>query len=133
MSVDPEEADVLLSEFDQVLNTPPLRPALDEMVRMDVEADLKEIQQPLSPAPVQPFDLEERFIQSQLLQTQGIVFKQLETGIYELNWMNQTYQVTFDPSRFEDQPSLRLMTWGEPLFQALLNCLIGSQSESKVH
>lgn len=40
MSADPEEEDVLMSEFDQVLSTPPLRPALEEMVAMDVEADV---------------------------------------------------------------------------------------------
>ena len=42
MSVDPEE-DVLLSEFEAVLDAPPIRPALEDMVKMDVEADLKEI------------------------------------------------------------------------------------------
>ncbi|MEP0790539.1 hypothetical protein NDI42_15810 [Funiculus sociatus GB2-C1] len=41
MSADPEEEDVLMSEFDQVLCTPPLRPTLEEMVAMDVEADLE--------------------------------------------------------------------------------------------
>jgi hypothetical protein len=33
MSVDEQEEDVLLSEFDRVLETPPLRPALDDMVK----------------------------------------------------------------------------------------------------
>jgi hypothetical protein len=41
MSADPEEEDVLMSEFEQVLSTPPLRLALEEMVAMDVEADLE--------------------------------------------------------------------------------------------
>jgi SNF2 family DNA or RNA helicase len=47
MGADPEEEDVLLSAFDQVLATPPQRPALDDLVRWDVDADLKDIQQPL--------------------------------------------------------------------------------------
>jgi hypothetical protein len=121
MSVDPEEEDVLLAEFDTVLATPPLRPALDDMVKMDVAADLKEIQQLLPAAPVMPSDLEARFTRSPLLGSKGIVFSPTEPGVYELKWMNQIYLVTFDPLIFEDRPSLRLMTWGDPLFQALLS------------
>ena len=37
MSVDPQEEDVLISEFEQLLCPPPLHPALEEMVAMDVE------------------------------------------------------------------------------------------------
>ncbi|MBE9094199.1 hypothetical protein [Tychonema sp. LEGE 07203] len=40
MSADSEEEGVLLGEFDRILDAPPLRPALDEMVAMDVESDL---------------------------------------------------------------------------------------------
>ena len=54
MSADPQEEDVLMSEFEQVLSTPPLRLALEEMVAMDVEADLEDIRKPISPAPVTP-------------------------------------------------------------------------------
>jgi hypothetical protein len=39
MSADPEEEGVLLAEFEQVLDTPPLHPSLEEMVAMDVKAD----------------------------------------------------------------------------------------------
>jgi hypothetical protein len=35
MSADPEEG-VLLAEFEEVLDTPPLRPALEDMVAIDV-------------------------------------------------------------------------------------------------
>jgi len=52
MSADPEEEDVLLSEFDHVISAPPQRPALDDMVKRDVEADLQEIRRPLTPAAV---------------------------------------------------------------------------------
>lgn len=121
ISVDPEEEDVLLSEFDTVLEMPPLRPALDDMVRMDVEADLKEIQQPLPAAPVTPSDLEARFTRSLVLGSKGIVFSPAKPGVYELKWMNQAYLVAFDPLIFEDSPSLRLMIWGDPLFQAVLS------------
>lgn len=120
MSVDPEEEDVLLSEFDQVLSAPPLRPALDDMVRRDVEADLKEIQRPLPPTPVRMETLEQTFTRSQMLKSKGIGFTLLEPGIWNLSYRQRHYRVTFQPSLFEEKPSLRLMTWREPLFASLL-------------
>ncbi|WP_228024928.1 hypothetical protein [cf. Phormidesmis sp. LEGE 11477] len=61
MSVDPEEEDVLLSEFEAVLDAPAIRPALEDMVKMDVEADLKEIRKPLPAAPVTAAEIRELF------------------------------------------------------------------------
>ena len=61
MSVDPEEEDVLLSEFEAVLDAPPVRPALEDMVKMDVEADLKEIRKPLPPAPITAAEIQSLF------------------------------------------------------------------------
>ena len=121
MSVDPEEEDVLLSEFDQVLDTPALRPGLDDMVQRDVEADLQEIQQPLPPSPVDVGAIEATLTQSQGLRAQGITFTPLEPGIWQLQWGNQVVPVTFQPEIYDEKPSLRLMAWGDPLFEALLS------------
>jgi len=62
MSADPQEEDVLLSEFDHEIAAPPLRPALDEMVALDVEADLAEINQPLPRSPLSAETVEELLV-----------------------------------------------------------------------
>ena len=120
MSVDPEEEDVLLSEFEAVLDAPPIRPALEDMVKMDVEADLKEIRKPLPAAPITAAEIQELFTRSHLLKARGVEFSEVETGIWELKHKGTAYQVTFDPTLFEEKPSLRLMSWGDPLFDSLL-------------
>lgn len=121
MSVDLEEEDALLSEFDQVLVTPPLRPALDEMVKRDVEADLQEIQKPLLPAPMTLDAIEQTLTQSMLLKYRGVQFEAIEPAVWRLTYQKASYLVTFQPKTFEERPSLRLMTWGEPLFDTLVN------------
>lgn len=40
ISADPEEEDVLLSQFEKVLDSPPMRLAIEDMVATDIEADL---------------------------------------------------------------------------------------------
>jgi ERCC4-related helicase len=120
MSVDPEEADVVLSDFEAILDTPPLRPALDEMVVMDVEADLAEIQQPTAPSPVSHTDIERCLTQSQLLKAAGVQFEATESNTWQLTLKDTQYEVTFDPALYDQRPSLRLMTWGDPVFAQLL-------------
>jgi hypothetical protein len=121
MSADPEEEDVLLSKFDHVLSAPPQRPALDDMVKRDVEADLQEIRRPLPPAAVSLEAIEEALTQSQVLKSEGVVFTQLEPGVWELIYKQQHYSVTFRPEVFGERPSLRLLMWGDPLFESLLS------------
>ncbi|WP_035984288.1 SNF2-related protein [Leptolyngbya sp. KIOST-1] len=120
MSVDAEEEDVLLSEFDNVLAAPPQRPALDDMVKRDVEADLQDIRRPLPPTAINPEAIEEAFTQSVLLQTKGVHFTPVEPGIWQMSYGQWANPVTFQPALFADKPSLRLMTWGDPLFHQLL-------------
>jgi ERCC4-related helicase len=120
MSVDAEEEDVLLSEFDNVLAAPPQRPALDDMVKRDVEADLQDIRRPLPPTAINPKAIEETFTQSVLLQTKGVHFTLVESGIWQMSYGQWVNPVTFQPAIFADKPSLRLMTWGDPLFHQLL-------------
>lgn len=121
MSVDPDEEDVLLSEFETVLDTPPLRPALDEMIEMDVRSDLDAIRQPIPQSPITIEEIEQLFTTSGKLRSQGVQFERVQAGIWKLTHQNQQYLITFDPSKYDDQPSLRLMLPGEPLFEQLLN------------
>lgn len=117
MSADPEEEGVLLADFEQVLETPPLRPSLDEMVAMDVEADLLEIRHPLPSTPLTAESLEELLTRSQILKTLGFYFEKIEPKIWQLRFKNQTYSVTFYPEVFDEQPSLQFMSFGNPLLE----------------
>ncbi|KYC37320.1 helicase [Scytonema hofmannii PCC 7110] len=120
MSADPEEEDVLMSEFDSVLEKPPLRPAMEEMVAMDLEADLAEIQKPVPPAPFTPETVEQLFTTSVILRACGAKFENKGDRIWYLTYKGQDYTVTFYPSVFDETPSMRLMTFGDPIFETLL-------------
>ncbi|WP_319421500.1 DEAD/DEAH box helicase [Pleurocapsa sp. FMAR1] len=120
MSADPEEEDVLLAEFEQVLNTPPLRPGLEEMSAMDVQADLKEIQKPLVVSPITSEQIEALLTNSQMLIANDIFFEPQGDRIWELTYKNEVYIVTFYVNVFDKKPSLRLMNFGDPLFRQLL-------------
>jgi hypothetical protein len=122
MSADPEEEDVLLSEFDQVLDTPHLRLALDEMVALDVEADLEEICQPIASAPITTEAIEQIFTNSALLKSSGAVFETASRRTWQLIYKGQTHAVTL-PEVFDQNPSLRLMNFGYPLFKELIMLL----------
>lgn len=124
MSADPEEEDVLMSEFEQVLSMPPLRLALEEMVAMDVEADLEDIRKPISPTPVTPETIEQLFTASTILRSCGALFESKGEHTWQLTYKGRNYRVTFYPEVFDERPSLRLMSFGEPLFEELLENII---------
>jgi hypothetical protein len=124
MSADPEEEGVMLSEFETVLETPPLRPALDEMVEIDVESDLKEISKPLPLSPIIPENIQDLFINSQIFKQLGIEFHPVSEGIFQLRYQSQSYLVTFSPQRYEENPSLYFLTFGNPLFKNLLDQIV---------
>jgi hypothetical protein len=130
MSADPEEEGVLLAEFEQVLNTPPLRPALEDMVAMDVEADLAEIRQPIVQTPVTPEQIEKLFTNSKIFQANQIFFEARGDRTWQLSYLSKTYSVTFYPDVFEEMPSLRFLNFGEPLFYKLLSIM---QEELRSH
>ena len=119
-SVDPEEEDVLLSDFDQVLDTPPLRPALDEMVKMDVEADFADIHAVRSASPLTISEIENQLTTSKILQNSGINFAPLQDQIWQISLQGKNYEVTFHPEIFDERSSLHLMAYGDPLFDRLL-------------
>lgn len=123
MSADPEEEDVLMSEFDLVLNTPPPRLAIEEMVAMDLDADLAEIQKPISTAPFTPETIEQLFTSSAILKANGVQFERRAESIWQLTYKGQTYTITFYPKVFDEMPSLRLMNFGDPLFEQLLKAI----------
>jgi len=125
MSADPEEEDVLMSQFDSFLDSPPLRPAIAEMVAMDLDADLAEIQKPMTPTPLTPEMIEKLFTCSEIVQAIAASFiPQTESSnqhrVWQLAYKGQNYTVTFYPDVFEEMPSLRLMSFGDPLFEELL-------------
>lgn len=124
MSADPEEEDALFSEFDQSINEPSLRPALDDLVAMDVEADIAEIQKPIPLSPFASEEIEQLFTTSQILNSKGIKFEKTLDKVWNLHFQQQKYQITFYPDVFDEFPSIRLMSFGDPIFEKILNCVL---------
>jgi SNF2 family DNA or RNA helicase len=120
MSADPEEEDVLMSEFDSVLDAP-LRPGIEAMVTMDLDADLAEIQKPIPPTPFTPESIEHLFTTSTILKSTGVIFQLNGERTWLLIYKGKEYQITFYPDVFDEMPSLRLINFGEPLFAELLH------------
>ncbi|WP_017721103.1 DEAD/DEAH box helicase [Kamptonema formosum] len=120
MSADPEEEGVLLAEFEDILQAPPVRPNLDEIAAMDVEADLEEIRRQIPPAPLTPESIEQLFVNSELLKTCGAIFEPAGERTWQLTYRNYNCKVTFYPEIFDQMPSLRLMSFADPLFEELL-------------
>ncbi len=120
MSADPEEEGLLLAEFEQVLDTPTLRPSLEEMTAMDVQADLIEIRKPLASSPIALEQIELLFTDSHILRAENVFFESQGDHIWELTYKDKTYPVTFYPDIFNEKSSLRLMNFGDPLFEQLL-------------
>jgi hypothetical protein len=87
------------------------------MVKMDVEADLKEIRKPLPPSPIKVAEIQELFTRSHLLKARGTEFSEVEAGIWALKRKGLDDRVTFDSTLFEEKPSLRLMTLGRSLIR----------------
>ncbi|MBD2093264.1 DEAD/DEAH box helicase family protein [Microcoleus sp. FACHB-1515] len=135
MSADPQEEDVLLSEFDHDLDSPPLRPALDQMVVMDVEADIAEIRKATSPSPVTPEAIEQLLTTSTLIRSCGARFELLSDSsagrTWKLTFKGQIHAVTFYTAVFEEQPSLRLMSFGDPLFEELIATVVSDRPSSR--
>jgi SNF2 family DNA or RNA helicase len=124
MSADPQEEDVLMAAFEQGFDLAPLRPSLDEMIERDVEADIQEVNQPLVPSPITWKQVETLFTQSEQVRQQGFTFTELGHSIWQLARSGQpTERVTFNPAVFDDHPSLRLLAYGDPLFEQLIALL----------
>ncbi|MCC5624759.1 helicase-related protein [Nostoc sp. CHAB 5715] len=123
MSADPEEEDVLMSQFDSVLDSPPPRLAIEEMVAMDLDADLAEIQKPIPSTPFTPEIIEQLFTNSAILKASGVQFEKRSERTWQLNYKGQDYTVTFYPNVFDEMPSLRLMNFGDSLFEKMLQTI----------
>jgi hypothetical protein len=65
-------------------------------------------------------DLEQRLTDTPVVTACGARFEAESDRVWRLQWDQQTYRVTFGPAAFFDTPSLRLMTYGEPLFEQLV-------------
>lgn len=91
------------------------------MIPMDVEADLTEIQKPIPSAPFTSERLEQLFTSSHLLKMQGIMFEKANNQVWQLTYKNKTYAVTFYPQVLDEMPALQLMSFGNPIFEDILN------------
>ncbi|GJD19915.1 hypothetical protein RIVM261_048710 [Rivularia sp. IAM M-261] len=122
MSADPEEEDVLMSDFESVIEAPLGRLSIEEMTTMDLEADIAEIQKPIAPSPFQPESIEQMFTTSVIFNNQSILFTRIQDKdkVWQLLYKGNIYNVTFYPNVFDEMPSLRLMSFGDPLFEELL-------------
>ena len=120
MSADPEEEDVLMSDFEQVIDAPTLRLSIEEMTVMDLSADIPSIQEPIISAPFTPISIEQLFTTGAIFQSMGIIFLRAGDKIWQLTYKGQSYKVTFYPEVFDEMPSLRLMNFGDALFEELL-------------
>ncbi len=137
MSADPEEEDVLLSQFESVLDTPPSDLAIEDMVAIDVEADLAEIRRPIPPTPFTSEQIEQLFTTSALLKSKGAIFEvscdacggmlcdhasqtRSDHRTWQLTFQGKKYAVTFLPEVFDVKPSVRFMNFGDPLFKQLI-------------
>ncbi|MEC4853787.1 MAG: helicase-related protein [Jaaginema sp. PMC 1079.18] len=123
MSADPEEENVLMSEFEQGFEIAPVRPSLDEMVTMDIEADLVEVRQPLESSPVTVAVIEQLLARCHAIAPLGFYFEDGGDRLWRLHTPQQDYWVTFFPQVLEEKPSVRLMSFGDPLFEELLHHL----------
>jgi SNF2 family DNA or RNA helicase len=123
MAADPEEEGVLLSELENVMANPPVRPNLEAMVGINVESDLAYIRQPITPSPVTLQQTEQLLTTSQILKSKGIEFIDQGERIWQVKWKENTDQITFYPDVFDEILSLRLMSYGEPLFEELLELI----------
>ncbi|MBE9215086.1 DEAD/DEAH box helicase family protein [Plectonema cf. radiosum LEGE 06105] len=123
MSADPQEEDVLMSEFDSVIDTP-ARLAIKELVVMDMDADKNEIQKPIVPTPFTPQVIENLFNTSITLKNSNVIFTPSQEKTWQLIYKDNTYNITFYPQIFDEKPSLRLMNFGDSLFEELLELVI---------
>jgi SNF2 family DNA or RNA helicase len=120
MSADPEEEDVLMSEFESTLDAP-LRPGIEAMLTMDLDADLAEIKKPIPPTPFTSESIEDLFTTSAIFKSAGVMFERKQDKIWLLTHQGKQHQITFYPDVFDEMPSLRLMNFGEPVFAELLS------------
>ena len=124
MSADPEEEDVLMSELDSTLDSP-LGVGFEAMVTMDIEGDLGVINQPIFPTGITPEKIENVVTRSEFLKTKGIDFEKICEKIWLLKYEGEEYEVTFYPEIFGENPCLKLLNFGEPLFTLLLSQNVG--------
>lgn len=95
--------------------------AKDNTINLDIYAQqlsaLPEKQRP----PVTPLELERIFTTTLLPEGVSLQPGQ-EKGVYLLSFKSQIYRVTFNPRVYDRRPdSVKLLSYGEPLFEQLLN------------
>lgn len=110
-----------MRELEHLIDNPPIRPDFTQIVALNVDSDLDLVNKPLLPNPF-PSDLVEKiFTQSRFFFSQGIKFQNHGDYTWTLTWNQQTHKITFYPDIYEEFPSLKFMSFGEPLFERLLS------------
>jgi hypothetical protein len=114
---DPEEEDVLMSDFESVIEAPLGRLSIEEMTTMDLEADIAEIQKPIAPSPFQPESIEQMFTTSVIFNNQSILFTRIQDKdkVWQLLYKGNIYNVTFYPNVFDAQALLKINEFWRPL------------------
>jgi hypothetical protein len=87
---------------------------------MDIQADLEMIQQPIAQSPVTPDSIEAIFTQSLISRSGYIHFMRVKDNLWQINIQGRDYSITFSSNKFEENPSLRLMLFGDSLFHDVL-------------
>lgn len=96
MSAAPEEEDdVLISQFEQKLYVPSRGLVIEDIVVIDVEAELAEIRKlpPLTPFTAE--QIEQLFTTSALLKSKGVVFGAFGDCCWELTFQGRKFNIPF--------------------------------------
>jgi hypothetical protein len=123
MSADPQEEDVLFANFDHDLADPPLKVTLESMLQIDVDADIASLSHPQPPSLIDQAEMERWLTTSPTLRQEGIQWQKETEGQWQLikNPSSLTSEtVTFDTQRFEENPDLRLLAIGNPVFEEMI-------------
>ena len=107
------------STINSLLNSPDAQAD----VSLKITSDLQEIRQPLPPTSLFPETIENLFVNSLILKQIGATFKKSANRSWHLNYKSCNYAVTFYPEIFEENPSLQLMSFGNPLFEEMLSAI----------
>ena len=116
MSADPQEEDVLMSEFEDSFKSKKLATSIDDLAEEDVQADLELINKAFAKTSLNWQVLEGWMTQ---LNSEEIGFQDCGGSVWLLRFHDKHYRVTFNPQTYDECPSLQLLSIGNPLFEQL--------------
>lgn len=116
MSADPQEEDVLMSEFENSFKTGKLSTSINDLAEENVQADLEIINKSFAKTSLNWHVLEGWMTQS---NSEKIGFQDCGESVWLLRFHDKYYRVTFNPQTYDECPSLQLLSIGNPLFEQL--------------